>query len=145
MDSIKDCGFHADYDIFKLVVCLENINDHAFQKLCTFLEIGSLLHFDEELLMEVQCRNDMDTGCNVNPNKKRCEVIDRFFHGLSLPFIEGIKNVTMACPRLLCRSKPCVISIIRQKYPAGGQIPECSICVISPGIALGLQAFPAIA
>ena len=30
MDSIKDCGFHADYDIFKLVVCLENINDHAF-------------------------------------------------------------------------------------------------------------------
>ncbi len=71
MNSIKASGLHADHNVFELMICLEDINDHAFQKFCTFLGIGSLFHFDEELLMEIQCRNDMDTGCNVNPNKKR--------------------------------------------------------------------------
>ena len=31
-----------------------------------------------------------------------------------------------------------------KKYPAGGWIPECSICVISLSVALGLHAFLAI-
>ncbi len=51
----------------------------------------------------------------------------------------------MAYPRSLRRPKPRVMSITWQKYPAGGWIPGCSICVISLSVALGLHAFLAIA
>lgn len=53
MDAIKACRLHADDNVFELRVRLEDINDHAFQKLCTFLGIRNRFHFDEELLIEI--------------------------------------------------------------------------------------------
>ena len=40
-------------------------------KLCAFLCVRNGLHFYKELLVEIKCGNDMGTGCNINPNKKR--------------------------------------------------------------------------
>jgi len=71
MDPIKTGRFHADYNVFELMVFSQDISDHVFKKLCTLLCVRNGLHFYEELLVEIKSRNDMGTGCNVNPNKKR--------------------------------------------------------------------------
>ena len=70
MDTIETSGFHTDNNVFELMVIFYHIRNHLFHKGCTFPGVFHRLHPDVELLIEIKCRNNMDTGCNVNPNKQ---------------------------------------------------------------------------
>ena len=72
------------YQLVRWVICL-SAGYNAYQQgvkekyfwASTFVFIAILfnpiapIHFDKEILVEIKCRYDMNTGCNVNPNKKR--------------------------------------------------------------------------
>ena len=53
------------------MVFFQNIHNHVFKKNCTFLRVLNRLHLNKKILIKIKCRNNMNTGSNVNPNKKR--------------------------------------------------------------------------
>lgn len=53
------------------MVISKDIGNQFFNNTCTIFSVFKRLHLDVKVLVEIKCRYDMNTGCNVNPNKKR--------------------------------------------------------------------------
>ena len=71
MYSIEAGRFHADNNVLELMIISKDIGNHFLNNTCTCFSVFERFHFDKEILIEIKCRYDMNTGCNVNPNKKR--------------------------------------------------------------------------
>ena len=71
MYSIETGRFHANDNVLELMIIRKDIGNNFFNNTCTFFSVLKRFHLDVKVLVEIKCRYDMNTGCNVNPNKKR--------------------------------------------------------------------------
>ena len=53
-------------EVIRVIKRVEN----SLGKSCTFRSVFYRFHPDVELFIEIKCRDNMNTGCNVNPNKQ---------------------------------------------------------------------------
>lgn len=70
MYPVKSCGFHGNDEVLKLMVLFQYISDHGFKLFCPALCVWNGFNPDKKILAEVDGRNNVCTGANVDSDKK---------------------------------------------------------------------------
>lgn len=71
MYPVKSSGFHGNDEILELMVLFQDISDHGFKLFGPALCVWDGFHPDKVILAEIDGRNNISTGADINPNKKR--------------------------------------------------------------------------
>ena len=71
MYPVKSSGFHSNDEILELMVLFQDTSNHGLKLPGPALCIWDGFHPDKKILVEINGRDNICTGTNVDPDKKR--------------------------------------------------------------------------